>query len=79
MDAAAVDADGGAPVQLAIFIAEQAGASRPSPAPAPARSGKRKRSAAKPKLKRRMWTAAEENALEDGVQKHGEGKWKKIQ
>ena len=82
-DAAAVEA-AAAPAQLAAFEtgaapaehAEQA--SRPSPAPAAAGGRKRKRSAAKPKPKRRMWTAAEENSLEEGVQKHGEGKWKNI-
>ena len=52
-----------------------------SPASASAPSGtKRKRAAASPKPKpRRMWTTAEEIALEKGVQKHGAGKWKKIQ
>lgn len=46
------------------------------------RGAKRKRTPAakpKPKPKRRMWTSAEESALETGVCKHGEGKWKKIQ
>eukprot|EP01043_Picozoa_sp_COSAG02_P044732 COSAG02_NODE_4024_length_5890_cov_2.925574_4_plen_76_part_00 len=45
-----------------------------------ARGNKWRRAMASPKPKpRRMWTAAEESALQKGVLKHGAGKWKKIQ
>ena len=46
---------------------------------AAASAGKRKRGAAKAKPKRRMWSPTEETALEEGIGKHGEGKWKNMQ
>eukprot|EP01050_Picozoa_sp_SAG11_P002024 SAG11_NODE_98_length_16927_cov_35.166211_4_plen_291_part_00 len=43
------------------------------------RNKKTENNGGKVRAKRRMWSAEEEAALQEGVKEHGEGRWKKIQ